>query len=643
MGEVPSYSYNSSTLGSGVRQRWWKEAEPASHVVAVVKAIEASADHNARKYADLSYASLYENQDLKSLYETGLATGIQARLGDTLGYRVTFNIVQSCIETAAAKIAKNKTRVQFITSGGKHDQQQRAKGLTKFCDGLFDATRIYNQGQRVFVDGCVFGSGALKLYTEDATIKAERVLTGELFCDDTESIYGEPRSIYQRKYVYRDVLLDMAGKDEDKQKAIEMATGGKPGTELRASLRASDMIPVYEAWHLPSSKDAGDGLHVICIDGCTLFKEKWKKKYFPFVWFRWADRLVGMWGRGIVEQLHGIQLEVNKLLERIRDSQHLCSSPRYLSEKGSELNVSKLTNEPGTVVTYTGTKPELWVSNAVASELYAHLETLYRRAFELVGISQLSANAKKPEGLDAAVAIREFHDIESERFVVVAQRYEQMFLDAAEIMIDMARDLYASDDEMRVKAPGTKFLESIAWKDVMLEEDQYVMRAFPTSILPTTPSGRLQKVTEIYESGILTDNSPSGVWARSMLDFPDVEGFMSLQNAALDDVQRIIGKIVDKGKYEPPEEFMDLSLAIQLGQSAYLRARNEGVPEKRKQLLMQFVDECFALKQSTQPAPAAAPATPAGTAPAVDPALSALDPTAMATSPAVPSDLPVLA
>ena len=51
----------------------------------------------------------------------------------------------------------------------------------------------------------------------------------------------------------------------------------------------------------------------------------------------------------------------------------------------------------------------------------------------------------------------------------VAKRYEKTFMDAAEIMIDMARDLYLAEGEFKVKAKDGKFVESISWKDVDMD------------------------------------------------------------------------------------------------------------------------------------------------------------------------------
>lgn len=634
MADVPEYYFGGAgPIAGALNQRWWLEDDPAQHLIAVAKQIET--DQSSRRNLDLVHARLYENQDLDSLYSTGMARGLLDAVSIKLGSRVTFNVIQSCIDTAQAKIAKNKPRVVFLTTDGDWAIQRRAKKLTQYADGLFYASKIYEQAKRVFTDAGVFGTGVCKIYVDGSAVKAERVLPGEIFADDTESVYATPRSIYQRKFVYRDVLLEkFGGKNEERRTKIMQALGAAPTLNDR---RQSEMVAVYEAWHLPSGKKSGDGRHVIAIDGCLLFDEEWKKDYFPFIFFRWTERLIGLWGRGICEQLHGIQSEINYLLKRIKDAQHLCSVPRVLVEKGSKIEKAKITNEVGAFIEYTGAKPDFWVQNSVPAELYQHLERLYQKAFEVTGISMLSATSRKPEGLDAGVALREYHDIESERFVVIGQRYEELFIDAARIMIDLSRDLYERNEGLRVLAPGTKVIEQIPWKEVDLDEDQYVMRAFPTSILPSTPAGRLQKVQELYQAGLFGDDEREAkAIARSLLDFPDIESAMSLQNAAIDDIKRIIENITDKGKYETPEPYMNLPLAIRLAQSAYLKGRSDGLPEKRLAFLRQLIDECqYLIKPPAEEKPEVVAAQLAQPAGAVDPAAAGLPPDAAAPPPDV--------
>lgn len=612
MANIPVEHVNTRAAdGNNVRDRWWIEEEPAPHVTAIVKQLESqSAGLNDQR---LIYARLYANQPLSSLYSLGILRRPSPSDIGLNGTRLTYNICQSAVDTASAKIAKNKPRVLFLTSGGDWRQKRRAAQLTKYCDGLFYGTDFYEIGQQVFVDACVFGTGLAKIFAEDGEIKAERVLECEVFVNEGEAINGRPRSMYQRMYIHREVAAAQWGSKDNREKILHM-----PGVDL-AGVGAngrSDMIQIIEAWHLPSAPKAGDGRHALVIGDVTVWSKKYDKDYFPFVKLVWNPRIVGWRGQGLVEQLAGVQLEINKLLVTIQKAQHLMAVPRIFVERGSKIDKAHINNDIGAIIDYTGTPPQIVVGQAVPPELYEQLDRHWAKGFEVTGISQLSATAQKPAGLNSAVALREYHDVESERFVVVGQRYENWFIDAARIMIDISRELYASNKELQVKAPGTKLLEEIKWSEVNLKEDAYVMRAFPTSILPTTPAGRLQKVQELFEAQFIDKDT-----AMSLLDFPDLESAMGLQTAAMKDIENILNKIMEKGEVDSPEPYMNLALAVRMAQSAYLKARVDGAPEDRREKILRFIEACRDLQQPAEQQaappqqPAAAPAPPAAAPP----------------------------
>jgi MoxR-like ATPase len=126
-----------------------------------------------------------------------------------------------------------------------------------------------------------------------------------------------------------------------------------------------------------------------------------------------------------------------------------------------------------------------------------------------------------------------------------------------------------------------------------------------------------------------------------MLDFPDTEAAMSLQNAALDDAQATVARIVDEGVYEAPSEYQDLALLKAIGHQAYLRGRSTGLPDARLDLLQRLVDEADALQAEVQAG--SAPPPPAETPPtmAEPPPAPMQGPPESSISAAVPSDLPV--
>jgi len=529
---------------------WWKESEQERHkaVFAKVKALEEK--QSFRSSDNLRFMRLYGNYDL-----LGLSGYIQSQHETTQSVqnRVTLNIIQSMIDTVVSKITKQKPKATFLTDGAHWSLQSKARKLTKFVEGQFYACNYYDIAEMAFQDACIFGTGAIKLYKDGSMVKAERVFIDELKVDDTESIYGEPRQMHQKKQIHRDVLKEMfpehvgfieqAGKEHDFYRKAEN----------------EDMLEVIESWHLPSGPEATDGLRTICLENKCLFSEEYNKTYFPFVFIRWNRRPLGFFGQGLAEQLAGLQLEINKILKTIQVSMHLTSIPKVFVEASSKVVTAHLNNKIGGIVKYVGTKPSYESVSAIPQDLFMHLDRLYNRAYEIAGISQLSAQSSKPAGLDSGRALREFSDIESERFQSISRRFQDSFLEASKIFIDLARDIYSEEGGLSVKVKGDKFLETIDWKEVDLEEEQYMMKLFPTSSLPSTPAGKLQSVQELLQAGMISAEE-----GLKLLDFPDLKSYIDRKNANLEDIERMIEIMIEKGKYQSPEPYQDLDKGIKM-------------------------------------------------------------------------------
>jgi hypothetical protein len=589
MSEVKTVYYNQSESEStAIKSKWWEqpENEMHKHVFGVVTNIKEQQKY--RSVNNLRYARLYSNMEL-----VGLQAGAYARSADAqtfLQNRVTYNVIKSCIDTAAAKIAKNKPRPFFLTDGGGWTMQRKGMRLTKYMEGLFDSIgtsdgdnrTMWGLGRRAFVDAGILGTGAVKFFIENNNVKAERVLIEEIVVDDTEGRYEQPRQLFQEKLVHREVLLDtMPKKYHDK---IRAATSGLTGEQYAMS--SADMITVVEGWHLPSGEDSKDGKKVMCIENCTLDVAEWDKNYFPFAFQRWSPRLLGFYGCGLAEELLGIQLEINKLLRTIQISQHLMAVPQIWLEYASKTVTKHVNNEIGGIKYYAGRPPVHVVPQAMSSEVYQHLENLYRKAYEITGISQLSASAKKPSGLDAAVALREYQDIESERFQLVGQRHEEFYMDATKICLDLLDDIAEAGGNPAVRIKESEKSFTYKWKDVRLPKDQYTLRAFPTSLLPSTPAGKLQKVQEMLQAGLWEKEE-----ALELLEFPDIKSVINIKTSMRRNLKRIIEKIIDDNEYIAPEPYIDLQYAKQIAQAYFNAGQADGMPEDRLEKLQRFMED----------------------------------------------------
>jgi hypothetical protein len=576
--------------------RWWKapKTERAQAVCATVKAIAEFDSRRQTQYQ--TSARLYGNANLVGINGVSFAK-VQATQNAKTD-RLTYNVCQSVVDTITSKISKNKPRPMFLTSGGDYKAQRKAKKLDKFVEGIFYENSISALAPIIFRDGCVSGDGFVHVFAKDGRVKYERVLASELYIDWVDGFYGQPRQMHRVKNIERSVLVDMF---PGKKSLIESANCASANL-VGVPQNVADQVSVVESWHLKSGIDATDGLHTINIAEGNLFDEQWDKEYFPFANFKWSPRMYGPWGQGLVEQVQNIQLEINKILWVIQRSFHLAGSFKILIENGSKIVKEHINNDLGCIVSYSGVEPKYVVPQIVAGEMYQHLQTLKSSAYEQAGISQLSANSQKPAGLNSGKALREYNDIESDRFMTVGRAYEDFHMQLTRITIDTAKDIFENDKKLEVKVPGSKFLQTIEWKDVDLDEDEYVMKIFPVSSLPNEPAGRLQTIQEYIQAGFINPRT-----GRKLLDFPDLEQVEELANSAEDYLNEILEKIIDDGEFTPPEPYDDLGLARELALQYYAKGKTNGLEEEKLDLLRDFMDQIDVLEQKAAEALAPPP------------------------------------
>lgn len=574
-------------------EKWWESSNPHEAIFAVVDNLSKNQGFRNEDY--LRNIRLYGNLDILGLSNTEYFRPAN----DGLSNRVTFNVIQSCVDTAVAKITKNRPKPRFLTEGGDYSLQKKAKLLDQFTEGLFFKANLYEKSAKAFLDACVTGTGAVKIYPCEGDVFADRKLPGEIMVDDRDAMYGTPRTIYEAAIVPKEVLIAMYPKSRFD---IEQSIANMQLSMFNSNRQESEHVLVVEAWHLPSSKEAKDGKHVIAISNGTLFKEDYTRDSFPFAFIRWNERINGFFGQGISEQLTGIQIEINKLLRNIQTAHHLLSAPAVLVEQGSKVLKTHLNNEIGRIITYMGTKPSIDVFQTIHPEIYQHLERLYMKAFELVGISQLSAQSKKPGGLDSGKALREFNDIETERFANVGLRWEKFHMDIARLMVDEAQKLYAEDKSFSVKVKGKDFLKTIPWKEIDLDETDYQMHVWPVSLLPSTPSGKLATVQDLMAAQLI-----DGETGMELLEFPDLQRFTDLKFAAKNLIKDIVERILEKDEYTSPEPFMDLAYAVSYTQTVYNKAKLDNVPEETLELLRRFIEQANDMLQPQSPPQAAMP------------------------------------
>lgn len=609
--------------GTAMLAEWWKcedDRQLAAELCGTASYLKTNQTYRLRQLA--TSVRLYSGL---SVYNYAGATVSKMDKSKTLPEdKPTFNLIESCVDTQVSRLTQNEPQPKFLTDGADYKQRHLAQELNRFVLGEFYQTRAYQKAKLMLRDGCVMGPGAMKVYEGDnGKVCVDRVLATDLLVDENESLNGDPQQLIQLKLMDRDKLMA----NNPKSKAIISETPQSyPDNSPDSGRTIADQVMVVEGWKLPSGDDREapgyiPGRHTIATTGGIIFDEEWHKPKFPFVFFNYSDPFIGFWGIGIGTRLFGTQMALNRILYTISRAITLVGVPRVFIDQSSKVVKAHNNNELGVIITFSGTKPSYEIAPCNAPELYAERDKLIEYGYRQEGISDMQATGKKPAGLDSGEAIRSYDDVNSDRSSDLSKKYDQIFIELAYQITDVAMDIAKRDGKYQTVYPNKDGTKEIDLPKMAFLKDPFVIQCFNESSLPRTPGGRIATVTEQVQAGMLTVKE-----GRRLMRFPDLEQNEKLDNASEERIFQVLDKIVENGKYTPPDPFMDLDLATTLVVQYINLYRAANLEQEKDDLLEKFFNQVQTWKQvAAGPAPGAAAPAPQA------------NPEAPPTSPLVPN------
>lgn len=575
---------------------WWckEEMEPHGPIFQTIRDLETRGSEH--RLSMRKHLGLYMNSEVNDLNSV-----VGSRMKPLFGESelLNLNVIKSCIDTVAAKIASHHPRPMFTTEDGEHRDREKARGLERWTDGLFYRERLHtHHGPHIFIDAAIFGTGACKVYADpdENEVRLEWTWIGQLFIDEASSMFAPPRSMFQRMHVSRDVLCSRYPKFKAEIESLKGRSEDYKGSGKQAF---EDVVEVIEAWHLPSGPKGKGGRHCICVDNVTLEDGPYTDDDFPFVFFRWGRTPLGFFGIGLARELHGLQIEIKKLLTRIQAAMNLTATVMVLKPVGTKISDDHFTNEIGNIVEYSGPKEPNFITPAsMNSQVFQHLWRLRDAAYEIAGISQLSATGTKPAGIESGVALRTLNDFETQRFALLSRDWEEFYIEVARKAVKLAKQVYKGQGAGTMKWSDRDTVKKINWADVDLDEDAYVLRIYPTNMLPQTPAGKLATIEQMMGMQLVSQEE-----GRSLLDFPDIKKVMNLDNAAYEDLVYIFDTIWAEGEYIGPTPEMNLEMGAKMAVSYWLKAHKDRAPEQIRDQYTQWIEDAKELMAPPPPPP----------------------------------------
>jgi hypothetical protein len=546
-------------------------------------------------------------------------------------------LVRSACQTAVANIyAPQKPKPQFQTLGATWATRRRAYKLDRICEG------ILNQRQGRFInvwsfmidagaEVCLQGVGAILVEAnqEEKRIDHDLIPLPDIFTDPVEG--RSPRNWFMRRPMSESEAL------ERWPKFASEIRGAKPyewfGVSSAQRPRAERIIEVKYAWHLPTRKKEGGSWSAV-VNGVEVEGGEWTAPHPPLVLWYWEPHRDGVWGAGIGDEGGRMSMRIDDLDQRLHFRELIASGQQIFYYKDSCKPDDLAINEARTVIAVEPGAAFPQVSTPPAfhpSELQL-LQDEVRAFWDGIGISQVSAAARREQGVESGVAMRTLNDTKAGRQLVKAQRYEQAYVDLAHQYVWRLRELAAENKNFMVQWAGKTIIRSYKWDDADVEDEEFSVTVAPASALPHDPAGRQQMVADLYGQGLISQET-----AKQLMAWPDLESEMTSENAESEYVEMLIERYLDAeqkgwsaGDYEAPESFIiNKPAAMKKFIGAWARARIDAqtLPknERRKAqfpiaLLVRYIRELDALMASGAAAGAALQQAPAGGAAAAGPA-----------------------
>jgi len=561
-----------------MKEQWWKtdKYEVGNALIEQVRFIEEKQRVIYSRYGE--HLGLYMGRGQIDCKD---AISYLGQIAEDRGIPLNFNICRSCVDTVTAQITVNPPRIQFLTDGGNWDQQTRAKGLQKYTDGYMAQEEVGEEVDSAFNDSAWGGTGFVHGYIDNGKVKIERIFPTEVIVDEQASATSKPRCMYHIKKV---AIEKLAALYPEKRKQIEEATTSP--SKSNKNIPSDNIVEVFHGWHLESGKRSKDGRFVCCIENVVLIDESWPYEWFPLVPVHWQKPVIGFVSQGLVEIIKPVQYEINTLLEKVQRGMELGSELHVVAKKNS-LEPDMVSNKPGTIWEYNGdVPPAVMMPDAISQQVINQIWALEQKAYNLAGVSMLSAHSEKPSGNLSGAALRNLHDTETRRFGTQEKKWDKAHRDVVDLIVKLTKIAAESTDEdsspaVFYRAKG--YLEKIYWKQVDLPEDAYIIQNFPTSKLPKDPAGRMQMIQEWIGMGWIDP-----IEGARLLDFPDLDTSRNLRLSAFDDIQFTMDKMLFHGEYIAPDEMQDIELGLKWARMTYLWGRRHSAPHKNLDMLVNW-------------------------------------------------------
>jgi len=600
-----------------------------------VNAIELSPAEQGRLSAALVDLALYCGQPFTLMTMSDLWWSYKA-IADAQSLK--YNAAYSVVNTIVSRICSFRPRAQFIPEAGNYKTQKLCRDRTAACDAWSQREQYQDQASYAFRD-CLMGpGGVLKVYLEtlfegtddeETQTRLGRFPSWEIKVNEQDGRYGEPEFMYHVKWLTQRNALKLYGKDDNARALIVTGADrigayagygvGDDGLNGIAWRNGQRLIRVVDAY-----ARGPKGRHVIMAGDYIAYDQEWKHRWHPFTVSRFERaEATGFWGRSALDKVRGVQTGLDASVQDIDDAHHLAAKLIATGPMAPE----KFTND---IVQYFAGPPGSWQFHnpkPTDPDAYRWFEMKKAWMFEVLGVSPNAAQATKPQGVTAAVAIDAVTDLQSDRLSQLSQMWEQTVVQVGEKWFALESDAAGGDSKRTYMATDRGRASMV---DVHADGTTPTIRVFPTSLFGQSVPARLQKAMDAVKAGWFDQEE-----ILKVLGVPDLESIFEIKLAEYEWTEKFCDDLLENGKYVTPTVWANPIKLFEYARLRYLRADTDGsYPKPNMAKMRKLLDYLQPIAQAARDKAAGkAPALPAGAVPGA-PALPAGPPAPGAISPA---------
>ena len=602
---------------------WWEtditEDERRKRLVDAAKALYTANEWRRNEY--YLHTRLYGIQGRASMIPSSTAADLDIQYGlsgITTTSNLTQPIIKEVVDAITAVVCASPIKSMFMTDGGDWSLRATAQKLNKFVSGVRQAQKAEQKTESAFKEMAVCGNTILKAVPSGTHIKLERVFPWEILVEDQDALYGTPSVWYQMRTISRHAAKEMfEGESESDTDWIDYLPNTTVYHEYISdqTYQTAGFVTIYEAWKLPECEDE-EGMHVICLEGGPPIVEVWEDARPPFAVGHFETPFSGIWSAGVAKTLLPLQLEMTRLMRKNYDSMRKFGVPQVFLPNNSNIDPEEMSNTCGQIYKVTGDLPNVVVHPSLLRE-YVEARDMYRRhAFDFYGLNSQLATGTKPAGINSGAAYREYIDHNNTRLAGYSRQLEQFSIDVDRAIIDCARRMHQIGVDPIATSQDGKFVKTIRWSEISLDDSQYTITPWPVNALGSTPAARKESVMELIQAQMLPKEA-----ALSLLDFPDLGAFTASTLAPYRYFEKMVDLALYDGTEPDPPDGYSMQYIQQYGKAIVLQAikqgQVDGAPEDRLDLLRQWLDQVDTIEQMQAEAAAPAPTVPAAGVPGV--------------------------